>query len=87
MSGGQQKLLRKRMPLVYKHIKNGAWYIAGTTGNGHIWLVHSPSGRKITAPSSAGDYRSERNLLRQMGHVERGINDYAQRTSNLPKRK
>ena len=72
MSVGQVRLLRKRMPHVFACIKSGDWEMAGATGKGHIWLRHKETGRRIAAPSSAGDVRSERNLLRAMGHIEKG---------------
>lgn len=72
MSVGHTKLLRKRMPRVHALIKSGDWEIAGQTGGGHIWLRHVNTGKKITAPSSAGDVRSEMNLLRYMRQIEGG---------------
>lgn len=72
MSIGQAKLLRKRMPRVYALVKKGDWDITGSTGSGHIWIQHAPTGRKISVPSSASDVRSERNLLRYMRQIDGG---------------
>lgn len=73
MSVGQARLLRKRMPSVYALIRSGKWEIAGATGKGHLWIRHKASGRRVVAPSSASDVRSERNLLTCMSNIEKGI--------------
>jgi hypothetical protein len=72
MSVGQAKLLRKRMPRVFAFVKNGDWVIDGATGNGHIWLRHRPTGKRVVAPSSGSDMRAERNLLRYMRQIDGG---------------
>lgn len=72
MSVGQAKLLRKRMPHVFACIKSGDWSIDGATGSGHIWLRHTQTGKRVVAPASGSDVRSERNLLRYMRQIDGG---------------
>ncbi len=70
---GVAGLIRKRLPIVYQtKIKDGDWEVQGSTKNGHIWIVHLPSGRRVTAPGSSSCYRAERNLLAIMSRYESG---------------
>lgn len=73
---GVEGLIRKKLPKVHdQKIRDGDWDVQGATRNGHIWLVHTPSGRRLTAPGSASCYRAERNLLSRMTRYENGIYD------------
>jgi hypothetical protein len=70
---GVTNLIRKKLPIVYRQkIKQGDWEVQGATGSGHIWIVHVPSGRRLTAPGSSSCSRAEKNLLSIMSRYEKG---------------
>ncbi|OPZ65622.1 MAG: hypothetical protein BWY85_00443 [Firmicutes bacterium ADurb.Bin506] len=70
---GVKGLLRKKLPTVYRSkIKQGDWEVQGATKSGHIWIVHVPTGRRITAPGSSSCSRAEKNLLAVMSRYEKG---------------
>lgn len=65
-----ERKIRKRWPLVHRRIVDHEWQVDGTTGKGHVRIVHEPTGRKLSIPATPTDYRGQRDALAYMKRID-----------------